>query len=142
MLEAMTRRYYRIRALENVRAFEIARPALRHRQFRAGRQPAVPDLDASPTTTTWPRPWSPLNAQADQAPEPANLVTDLYLAWPDAPEDPDDQSRPPCSGAAGLQPALAGGRRVTVTVCVNTADSRRAAVHLPAGRATGWPRSG
>ena len=41
----MTRRYYRIRALEDVRAFSRGRPALRHRQFRAVRRPAAADLD-------------------------------------------------------------------------------------------------
>ena len=52
MLEAMTRRYYRVRALEDVQAFTRGRQAVRHRQFRTVRRPAGTDLDASPTTTT------------------------------------------------------------------------------------------
>ena len=43
------------------------------------------------------------------------MVTDLYLSWPDAPEDAEQVSAE-VKGALESQPALAGGRRVTVTV--------------------------
>ena len=55
------------------------------------------------------------NGIAGQLADPANVVTDLYLSWPDAPEDTEQVSAD-VKGALESQAALAGGRRVTVTV--------------------------
>ena len=77
---------------------------------------------------------------AGKAQQPGNVVTDLYLSWPDAPAD-GDQVSTALHGALVHQPALAGGRRITVTVC-SIGEQPGAAVHLPALRRAGWPRSG
>ena len=133
MLEAMTRRYYRIRDLEDVKAFgEDGRP-LRHRQLRAGRRPAGADLDAWPTTTTWPQRWSPLNAHGRPgASSRRNVVTDLYLAWPDAPGGRRSGVDRPARRTGRTQPALAAGRRVTVTVVPHRRTTRCSS--SPSGR--------
>ncbi len=115
MLEAMTRRYYRIRALENVRAFrEDDRPYVTG-SFELGGDrleliSALTDYDDLPHALLH------LNEMAGKAQQPGNVVTDLYLAWPDAPEDGDLVSTA-LHGALVHQPALAAGRRITVTVC-------------------------
>ena len=132
----MTRRYYQIRDLEDVAAVPARRPAVRHRQLRPERRPAPPDLDASPTTT---RPGRRAGADgstlAADAPEPANLVVDLYLAWPDAPADADpvvDDAARSCSRDAAAGRA---GRRVTVTVCSQRRRARsRQFTFRPVGR--------
>ena len=113
----MTRRYYRIRELEDVKAFTEDGRSVRHRRFRAERRPARADLDASPTTTTCAAALVALNTEAATgASSRRNVVTDIYLSWPDAPAD-GDQVSTALHDALVPQPALAGGRRVTVTVC-------------------------
>src|SRR6478609_8452751 len=115
MLEAMTRRYYRIRALENVRAFrEDDRPYVTG-SFELGGDrleliSALTDYDDLPHALLH------LNEMAGKAQQPGNVVTDLYLAWPDAPEDGDLVSTA-LPGALVHQPALAAGRRITITLC-------------------------
>ena len=74
VLEVLTRRYYRMRDLEDVQAVRARRPAVRHRRLRPARRPAAPDLAGrglratfGALTDAWPR-WP-----AEVA-DPANLV--------------------------------------------------------------------
>ena len=115
MLEAMTRRYYRIRALEDVQAFtEDGRPYVTGNFELSGDRleliSTIADYDDLPGALV------ALNTKAEQAQQPGNVVTDLYLSWPDAPADGDLVSTA-LHAALVHQPALVGGRRVTVTVC-------------------------
>ena len=139
MLEAMTRRYYRIRALEDVKAFtEDDRPYVTGNFELSGDRleliSTIADYDDLPGALL------ALNAKAGKAQQPGNVVTDIYLAWPDAPADGDLVSTA-LHGALVHQPALVGGRRITVTVC-STGRQPGAAVHLPARPRAGWRRSG
>jgi acetyl/propionyl-CoA carboxylase alpha subunit/acetyl-CoA carboxylase carboxyltransferase component len=114
-LEAMVRRYYRIRELENVRAFRQEGRSYVTGQFRLRGDrleliSALADYDDLPGALV------ALNALAERADQPANVVTDLYLAWPEAPDD-GDQLSTALHGALVHQSALAAGRRITVTVC-------------------------
>ena len=114
-LEAMVRRYYRIRELENVKAFRQDGRSYVTGQFRLSGDrleliSALADYDDLPGALV------ALNTMAEQADQPANVVTDLYLAWPEAPDD-GDQLSTALHGALVHQSALAAGRRITVTVC-------------------------
>ena len=127
----MTRRYYRIRALENVRAFrEDDRPYVTG-SFELGGDrleliSALTDYDDLPHALLH------LNEMAGKAQQPGNVVTDLYLAWPDAPEDGDlvssisRHSRP----AAGSPSRCAGW---ATTRCSSSPSGRPGTV--------GWRRS-
>jgi acetyl/propionyl-CoA carboxylase alpha subunit/acetyl-CoA carboxylase carboxyltransferase component len=131
MLEAMTRRYYRIRALENVKAFS-----------QDGRSYVTGDYELSgnrlqliSTISSYddlPGSLPALNTLAGQVSDPANLVTDIYLAWPEAPED-GDQVSTALHAALVHQPALAGGRRITVTVCGTGENPVRQYTFRPSG---------
>jgi acetyl/propionyl-CoA carboxylase alpha subunit/acetyl-CoA carboxylase carboxyltransferase component len=114
LLEVITRRYYKVRTLEDVQSF-----------LRDGRQFVTGSFDLKAarlhlicTITDF----DELAAAAQSASmlardvaDPANLVVDLYVSWNDAPDDTDEV-------AATLRAALAdvallnSGRRVTVTV--------------------------
>ena len=115
MLEAMTRRYYRIRALEDVKAFkQDGRSYVTGSYELSGQQleliSALADYDDLPGALV------ALNALAEKAKQPSNVVTDLYLSWPEAPTE-GDQVSAALHGALVHQPALVAGRRITVTVC-------------------------
>ncbi|HEY4993679.1 MAG TPA: carboxyl transferase domain-containing protein [Nakamurella sp.] len=114
MLEAMTRRYYRTRTLEQVRAFrQDDRPYVTGTFELSGQRleliSTIADYDDLPSA------FAALTALAGSANDPANVVIDIYLAWPDAPADGDHVSTA-LRAALEHQPALAVGRRVTVTV--------------------------
>ena len=114
MLEAMTRRYYRIRTLEHVRAFKSdGRPYVTG-SFELGGQrreliATITDHDDLPGAVL------AVNGLAEKADQPANVVTDIYLSWPAAPAG-GDQLSAALHAALDHQPALARGRRITVTV--------------------------
>ncbi|MET0863859.1 MAG: biotin/lipoyl-containing protein, partial [Nakamurella sp.] len=115
MLEAMTRRYYRIRALEDVKTFKQDGRSYVTGSYELGGQhleliSALADYDDLPGALV------ALSGLAENAKQPANVVTDLYLSWPDAPADADQVSTA-LHGALVHQPALVAGRRITVTVC-------------------------
>ncbi len=115
MLEAMTRRYYRVRDLEDVKNFvKDDRPYVTGefelsglRLYLISTIAQFGDLEAS---------LAALESEAAKAPDPSHLVTDIYLAWPDAPSDADEVSAALRQALEG-HATLAGGRRVTVTVC-------------------------
>ena len=112
LLEVVTRQYYEIRALEDVKTFERAGYQFVTGSYElAGRQ-----LHLVSTVTDRERLSATLHAfDAIAGPKPENLVVDIYLSWPDAPTDVDELS-------AALRDVLAahrsatGWRRVTVTV--------------------------
>ena len=131
----MTRRYYRIRALEDVKAFERGRPALRHRRFRTERRAAGPDLDDR------------------RLRRPARRTARAERQGGDRRSDPAQRRHrhlPVLAGRAGRRrrgvdrpararwttsPTLAGGRRVTVTVCRDRRRNRCSS--SPSGRPSG-----
>ncbi len=118
MLEVMNRRYYKIRELEDLQVGEIAgRPTLTGNYILGGKRLYLISTTASHADLA--AALSAVDAEANRVPDPADLVTDLYLAWPDAPEDPDAISQ---ELARTLQDygTIAGGRRITVTVAFNT----------------------
>lgn len=132
LLEVLTRRFYKVRTLEDVRSF-----------LRDGRQCVTGNFDLRgqrlhliAAVTDFDR----LSAAAETASrlaqevaEPANLVVDLYVSWNDAPEDSD-------AVAATLRtlledvPRLNSGRRVTVTIFDRGGDHVRQVTFRPAAK--------
>ena len=112
LLEVVTRQYYEIRALEDVKIFEQAGG-----QFVTGSyELAGQQLHLVATVTDRER----LSATLDvvdtiAGPKPENLVVGIYLSWPDAPTDGDELSAELRDVLAG-HPTVSGWRRVTVTV--------------------------
>jgi len=110
----MTRRYYKVRTMQNVRIFrEDGRPYVTGDFELSGQNlhlvaTAAEHADLAAALTA-------ANGVAGRLADPANVVTDLYLSWPDAPADAERVSAE-LKGALEGQPALAGGRRVTATV--------------------------
>ena len=118
MLEVMNRRYYKIRDLEDLQITEIdGRPSLTGNYELGGNRLYLISTTADHGDLA--AALSAVDAEANKVSDPANLVTDLYVAWADAPEDPDAIS---AELARTLQDygTIAGGRRVTVTVAFNT----------------------
>ncbi len=114
LLEVLTRRYYKVRTLENVESF------LREdRQFVTGSFDlsgqrlhlisSVTDFENLTATA------EAVSVLAQEVADPANLVVDLYVAWTDAPED-TDQAAATLRDLLSAVPLLSRGRRVTVTL--------------------------
>jgi acetyl-CoA carboxylase carboxyltransferase component len=120
MLEVLTLRYYKIRALATVSAFLHA-----GRQFVTGAYElggsrmhliaGVGTLSELPACLV-----SVAELTATVA-DPPNLVVDLYLSSGDPSADPDQLALRLADALAEV-PALAVGRRVTVTVCQPTGE--------------------
>jgi acetyl/propionyl-CoA carboxylase alpha subunit/acetyl-CoA carboxylase carboxyltransferase component len=118
MLEVLTRRYYKIRALEDVRAFQHegrqfvtgAYELLGKRLHLISSMGALSELSACLVSVA---------GLAAAVADPTNLVVDLYLSSDDASADPE-----PVASMLGdilaEVPVLVIGRRVTVTVCDQT----------------------
>ena len=114
MLEVLTRRYYKIRTLQDVRAFR-----LEGRQFVTGAYELggkrLDLISAIGALSELPACLVSVAALAAAVADPANLVVDLYLSSEDVSAEPD-------SLASTLQeildeaPVLVRGRRVTITV--------------------------
>ncbi|QNJ96546.1 ATP-grasp domain-containing protein (plasmid) [Mycolicibacterium fluoranthenivorans] len=112
LLEVVTRQYYEIRALEDVKTFEQSGGQFVTGSYElAGRQ-----LHLVSTVTDRERLSATLSTvTAIAGPKAEDLVVDIYLSWPDMPTEPDELS-------AALRDELAGHRgatewrRVTVTV--------------------------
>ncbi|MGY1823117.1 ATP-binding protein [Geodermatophilus sp. SYSU D00079] len=115
VLEVLTRRYYRSRALQDV-----------HSTLLDGRSCVTADYDLAGSRLHLvalmvedgglPAALASLEPVFAGVADPAGLVVDLYLSWPDRPTDDDEVSarlREQLVGSA----ALRGGRRVTVSVC-------------------------
>ena len=118
MLEAMTRRYYKLRTLTNVRAEpRNGRPTvtgeyeLGHRVFHL--LATVADMSIPGDLG------DALSKAADAAARtanPANAITDIYLSWPEAPTDQDVASAQ-LLDVLRSAPGLTTGRRVTILIC-------------------------
>ena len=112
LLEVVTRQYYEIRALEDVKTFEQAGGQFVTGSYElAGRQ-----LHLVSTVTDRERLSATLRAvDAIAGPKPDNLVVDIYLSWPDAPTDGDELSAE-LRDVLAAHPSATDWRRVTVTV--------------------------
>ena len=129
LLEALTRRYYKIRALEDVESF-----VRDDRQFVTGSFDLRGDrLHLVSTVTDFadlPAVVDAVAALGGAVEDPAHLVVDLYVAWEAAPEDSDEMS-------AALRSLLDGvaefrsGRRVTVTLFDRGGERVRQATFRP-----------
>ena len=118
LLEVLTRRYYKIRRLQDVRAFQ-----LEGRQFVTGAYQlggkgfhlvsAIGDLSELGACLV------SVAGLATAFADPTNLVVDLYLSSDGPSVDPDGLSARLADTLAEL-PVLVIGRRVTVTVCDHT----------------------
>ncbi len=110
--------------------------------FELSGRPAVADLDGGRTTTTCAGALDAINRAGRPGAAAGDVVTDIYLAWPDAPEDGDRVVH------AQLQAALQGYRNHRGRPPGHRDGVRRQARHRvqqftfrPDGP-TGWPRSG
>jgi len=118
LLEVLTRRYYKIRALEEVRAFQHE-----GRQFVTGAfELAGQRLHLIATTgalSELPACLVNVAGLAAAVDDPTNLVVDIYLSSGDPAADLDAVSSTLADTLADV-PVLVLGRRVTVTVCDDT----------------------
>lgn len=111
LLEVVTRQYYEIRALEDVKAFEQSEG-----QFVTGSYELAGErLHLVSTVTDRDRLSATLSAVDEIAGSPApNLVLDIYLSWPNAPAGASRLSEA-LRDALAAHPGTSGWRRVTVT---------------------------
>ncbi|MGY1590729.1 carboxyl transferase domain-containing protein [Geodermatophilus sp. SYSU D00708] len=115
VLEVLTRRYYRSRNLEGVRS-----------NLLDGRTSVWADYDLQGSRlhlvalmaemADLPAALSSLAGALADVPDPSQLVVDLYVSWPDRPDD-DEAVAERVHELVAAVPALHTGRRVTVTVC-------------------------
>jgi len=112
LLEVVTRQYYEIRALEDVKTFEQGGG-----QFVTGSyELAGQQLHLVSTVTDRERLPATLSAvDAIAGPKADSLVVDIYLSWPDAPTDGDELSAA-LREVVVAHPSATHWRRVTVTV--------------------------
>jgi acetyl/propionyl-CoA carboxylase alpha subunit/acetyl-CoA carboxylase carboxyltransferase component len=113
LLEVLTRRYYKIRTLEEVATFvrddrQYLTGSFDLRGQRLHLVAAVTDMDGLSATA------GVVSSLAEEAADPAQLVVDLYVAWDDAPEDGDEAASTLRDLLVDV-PLLNSGRRVTVT---------------------------
>ena len=117
LLEVLTRRYYKVRTLEDVRSFR-----LEGRQFVTGTYELQGKrlylISMTGYLSELPAVLVSVAGLAAEVTDPTNLVVDLYLSSSDPPADPDSVASWLRDMLADL-PALVLGRRVTVTVCGN-----------------------
>ncbi len=129
LLEVLTRRYYRVRTLEDVRSYVHD-----DRQFvtgsfdLSGQQlhliATVTDHGELAATV------EAVSALARDVDDPANLVVDLYVAWDTAPADSDELAES-LRGALADAPLVNSGRRVTVTVFDQGGQHKRSVTFRP-----------
>src|ERR1700730_5620686 len=112
LLEVVTRQYYEIRTLENVKTFERAGG-----QFVTGSyELAGEQLHLVSTVTDRARLSATLRAVDEIAgPKADNLVVGIYLSWPDAPTDGDELSAA-LGDVLAAHTTVRGWRPGTVTV--------------------------
>jgi acetyl/propionyl-CoA carboxylase alpha subunit/acetyl-CoA carboxylase carboxyltransferase component len=115
MLEVLTRRYYKIRTLEDVRAFQLEGRDFVSGEYELGGKRlhllagmgALSELPATLVTVA---------GLAAAVADPTNLVVDLYLSSVDSSAD-HDLIASTLGDLLAEVPVLVTGRRVTVTVC-------------------------
>ncbi|OZC50606.1 fused acetyl/propionyl-CoA carboxylase subunit alpha/methylmalonyl-CoA decarboxylase subunit alpha [Rhodococcus sp. RS1C4] len=113
LLEVITRQFYEIRTLEDVKAFDRE-----GKHFVTGNfELAGERLHLVSTATSFAELRATLDAIDDIAgPTPEHLAVDLYLSWPDAPADGDEISST-IHAVLSEHPRTRGWRRITITVC-------------------------
>jgi hypothetical protein len=118
MLEVLTRRYYKIRTMEEVRAFQDHGQQFVTGEYELGgkRLHLIATMGALSELAAC---LANVAGQAAVVADPTNLVVDLYLSSGDASADPDSVASMLAEALADV-PALVIGRRVTVTVCDQT----------------------
>ncbi|ORI16458.1 carboxyl transferase domain-containing protein [Rhodococcus sp. 1168] len=125
LLEVITRQYYEIRDLEDVKAFD--RDGVR---FVTGNFDLAGErLQLVSAATTFASLSETIDAIDDIAgPAPEHLAVDLYLAWPDAPASGDDIAST-IQAVLTEHPRTKNWRRITITVC--GADVRHVTFRRP-----------
>ena len=131
LLEVLTRRYYKIRELEDLRSRAARRPAVPHGPVSARRPPRAADHGRWPRSRSCPSSPRPPSGWPRRPPDMQSVI-DLYLLWDDAPADPGRHGRgarrrrQPC-GAARDGAQGGGGRQ-------RRGRRGRASLHVPPGR--------
>jgi acetyl/propionyl-CoA carboxylase alpha subunit/acetyl-CoA carboxylase carboxyltransferase component len=114
MIEVLTRRYYKIRTLKNVRSFQLD-----GRQFVTGefelRGTQLHLISTMGDMSDLPAVLAHVAGLVPDVADPANLVVDLYVSSSEPPAGADSVAATLADALADA-PALAVGRRVTVTV--------------------------
>lgn len=118
MLEVLTRRYYKIRSLEDVRAFQQEGQQFVTGEYELGGKrlhliATMGSLFGLPACLV------SVAGLAAAVADPTNLVVDLYLSSGDPMADPDSVASTLGDILTDV-PVLVVGRRVTVTVCNST----------------------
>jgi hypothetical protein len=129
LLEVLTRRYYKVRTLEDVQSFlrddrQVVTGSFDLRGQRLHLISTVTDFAGLPDTV------QAVSALAQDVPDPAHLVTDLYVSWTEAPEDSDEAVEILRELLADV-PLVSTGRRVTVTVFDQGGDHVRQVTFRP-----------
>jgi acetyl/propionyl-CoA carboxylase alpha subunit/acetyl-CoA carboxylase carboxyltransferase component len=120
VLEVLTRRYYRRRSLENLRAFLLGgRTCVTGDYELSGARLHLVALMASHETL--PAALASLATLVSETADPGHVVVDLYVAWPDGPADADDLAGRLRSQLSEIE-VLRSVRRVTVTACTPGGD--------------------
>ncbi len=114
LLEVLTRRYYKVRILENVHSFvhgdrQFVTGSFDLRGQRLHLLSTVTDFDRLPAAL------DAVSTLAREVDDPANLVVDLYVSWHDAPAATDEAAATLRELLDGV-PLMDSGRRVTVTL--------------------------
>ncbi len=132
MLEVLTRRYYKIRTLEDVRAFQQ-----KDRQFVTGAYELAGKrlylIATMGTLSDLPACLVSVAGLAAAVADPTNLVVDLYLSSGEPMTDPDSVASTLRDMLADV-PVLLIGRRVTVTGCDETGAHTEFTFRPSAGR--------
>src|SRR4051794_9983648 len=120
IVEVLTRRYYRSRNLQDVRSFLLDGHSAVSAEYdlngiRLHVLALMVGIDALPAAL------AVLARQAAESADPAHLILDLYLSWPDRPADADDLAAQLREMLVAV-PELPTVRRVTVTVCTPAGD--------------------
>ena len=114
ILEVLTRRYYRSRSLEDVRSFLLDGDTCVTAEYDLNGQ-RLHLVALMVDRTRLPEALGALAPTLAGVADPAQLVVDLYVNWPDRPADADELSEQ-LRGLIADVPAFRTGRRVTVTV--------------------------
>ncbi|SFT93066.1 Acetyl/propionyl-CoA carboxylase, alpha subunit [Geodermatophilus amargosae] len=115
VLEVLTRRYYRSRSLEDVRPTLLDGDTCVTAEYALGAD-RLHLLALMTRAARLPQALAAVAGVLATDADPAHTVVDLYVDWPDRPADPDALSEH-VRGMLSAVPALAAGRRVTVTAC-------------------------
>jgi acetyl/propionyl-CoA carboxylase alpha subunit/acetyl-CoA carboxylase carboxyltransferase component len=120
VLEVLTRRYYRRRSLENLRAFQLdGRTCVTGDYELNGRRLHLVALMAAHETL--PDALSSVAGLVSETADPSDVVVDLYVAWPDGPATADELASR-LQGQLSEVEVLRSVRRVTVTACTPGGD--------------------